>query len=778
MRYGIYTKIILLVLGIILLFSMALGYYVISYQTRFLKHELKERVTILINNLSLLCEYPLMIKDKDAIAKLVNGVLTNKDIIYCRIEDNNGKVFYEERTGTDEQINEYKAAIVAKKYAADADEELLLGVPEEMAEEIGNIYLGVSVKGLNKKVERGKRIIIASIFFVVTIISLAIYWLLKRILGIPIKQLVIATEMISKGNLEKKVAIKTNDEIGLLSSAFNKMTENLLQTTVSRDYVDNIINNMMDCMIVVRDDGIIKTVNKTTLNLLGYREEELLGRPIETIFGRNVFMDHGFLSDDGGIHALLEKGSIRNVEKMFVTKNGREIPVLCSYSVMRDTQGNIEGIVYVALDITERKYFEHELKENQNELELRTQELRELLKKTEATNLLLLESNKAKSKFLSTMSHELRTPLNGILGLADVLAGKYFGELNNKQMEYVKQINDCGKHLLALISDILDVAKIDAGAMELEISEIAPDEFIDATVAMVSAQFNKKEIKVNIVVDKKISVIIADRRKCKQIMFNLLSNACKYTPEGGQVEIKAYKKADSEIRVEVSDTGIGIEEKDIDKIFSEFYQTEQVRDEQLGGTGIGLALTRRLVELHGGNIGVKSSPGKGSCFWFTLPQKNNYKKEVILDKEEKKESNVPTSNRILVVEDNEVSLAMLVDILNIHNHKIMVARNGKEALEIATKEKPELILMDIMMPVMDGIEATKRLRAIEDVANIPIIALTASTGDEAVRKQIEAGCDAHLAKPIRIDDLFAVINKFLKKNRKTKQNNGDDIVWQ
>ncbi|MCF6148834.1 MAG: response regulator [Candidatus Kuenenia sp.] len=768
MRYAISTKIILLVLGIILLFSMALGYYVISYQTRFLKHELKERVTILINNLSLMCEYPLISKDKVAIAKLVKGVLSNKEIIYCRIENSNENVFYEEGTKADEQINEYKAAIVGKKYAEGTDEELLQGVQEEMAGEIGKIYLGVSMEGLNRKVERGKRIIIASIIFVVTIISLAIYWLLKRILGIPIKQLVIATEMISKGNLEKKVAIKTNDEIGLLSSAFNKMTENLLQTTVSRDYVDNIINNMMDCMIVARDDGIIKTVNKTTLNLLDYAEEELLGQPIEMVFGRNVFTKKGFLCDEGGIHTLLEKGSVCNVEKTFVTKYGKEIPVLCSYSVMRDTQGNIEGIVYVALDITERKYFEHELEEKQNKLELRTQELRELLKKTEATNLLLLESNKAKSKFLSTMSHELRTPLNGILGLADILTGKYFGELNSKQMEYVKQINDCGKHLLALISDILDVAKIDAGAMELEISEISPDEFINATVAMVSTQFNKKKIKVNIVVDKKILVIIADRRKCKQIMFNLLSNACKYTPEGGQVEIKAYKKADSEIRVEVTDTGIGIEEKDIDKIFSEFYQAEQVRDEQLGGTGIGLALTRRLVELHGGNIGVKSSPGKGSSFWFTLPQKNIYRKEVVLDKEEKAESMVPTANRILVVDDNEVSLTLLVDILKIHNHKIMVARNGKEALEIATKEKPELILMDIMMPVMDGIEATKRLRTVEDIANIPIIALTASTGDEAVRKQIEAGCDAHLAKPIRIDELFAVISKFLNINRNAK----------
>lgn len=767
MKYGIYTKIIAPVLGIILIFSITLGYYIMSYQTRFLKNELGERMTILINSLSHLSEYPLIMKDKAAIAKLVNGVVSNKEVIYCRIEDNNANIFYEKGSGTNEPANEYKATIVAKKYVKDTDDKTALGVPAEMDEEIGKIYLGVSAKGFHSKGEREKRIIFAGILFVTLIICLTIYWMLKRILGIPMKQLAIAAEMISKGNLDRKIPIKTNDEIGWLSASLNTMTERLLQTTVSMDYVDNIINNLMDCMIIVRDDGIIKTVNKTTLNLLGYREEELLGQSVELIFGGNVFTENDFITNEGGIHELLEKGAVRNVEKMFVTKDGREIPVLCSYSVMRDTHGNIEGIVYVALDITERKYFEHELEEKQNKLELRTQELRESLKKTEAANFLLLESNKAKNKFLSTMSHELRTPLNGIIGLADILTGKYFGILNNKQIEYVKQINDCGKHLLALISDILDVAKIDAGAMELEINEIAPDEFIDATVAMVSAQFNKKRIKVTIIIDKKISVIIADRRKCKQIMFNLLSNACKYTPEGGRVDIKAYKKEDAGIRVEVTDTGIGIEEKDIDKIFSEFYQAERVRDEQLGGMGIGLALTRRLVDLHGGNIGVKSSPGKGSCFWFTLPQKNKYREEdVVLVKEERKEGVIPTANRILVVEDNEVSLAMIVDMLKIHNHKIMVARNGEEAIAIATKEKPELILMDIMMPVMDGIEATKRLRTIADFANIPIIALTASTGDEAARKQIEAGCDAHLAKPIRMNELFAIIGKFLNTDKK------------
>ena len=374
-----------------------------------------------------------------------------------------------------------------------------------------------------------------------------------------------------------------------------------------------------------------------------------------------------------------------------------------------------------------------------------------------------VEANLAKTRFLSSMSHELRTPLNGILGFTDLLREQFFGNLNEKQLDYVNQIDDSGKHLLALINDLLDMAKIDANAMELHMEAISPEEFIEATVTMMLGQFKTKNINVETCIDPTLTAVTADIRKCKQIMLNLLSNALKYTNEGGRINIRAAKDRKSNARIEVSDTGIGIETDEIKKIFSEFHQADQVRDEQLGGTGIGLALARRLVEMHGGKIGVESQRKKGSTFWFTLPIKKLTEGEADTKDEKQNEvSPFSTGRRILVVEDNKVNLKMILDMLSVHNHKVTVANNGQEAIELAQSFKPELIFMDIRMPVMDGMEATKRLRAIPEFNDTPIIALTASTGSEAEERQISAGCTAHLSKPIQTEELFKVLEKYLK----------------
>jgi len=427
----------------------------------------------------------------------------------------------------------------------------------------------------------------------------------------------------------------------------------------------------------------------------------------------------------------------------------------------------ISGVAEQLGTVIQRKRIEEELvQERQNlehTVELRTEELRKSLQRVEDANLRLQEADRAKSRFLSSMSHELRTPLNGILGFADLLRGQFFGPLNEKQLSYVNQIDDSGKHLLALINDLLDMAKIDAGAMELELCELSPEECCGSVVAMMSSQFKKKNIQLKSFMDPELDIMIADLRKMKQIMLNLLSNALKYTPEGGQIEFRVTKEGDSQLKAEVSDTGIGIEASELDKIFSEFHQADRVRDEQLGGTGIGLALTRRLVELHGGEIGVESELGKGSTFWFRLPLKKPARKEADLLKEEAiTEKSGPTGHRILVAEDNEVNLAMLLDMLSIQGHNVVVVKNGQEAIDLAQSHKPELILMDMRMPVMNGLEATQRLREMPEFADVPIIALTASTGSEAEDRQVTAGCTEHLAKPIQSKELFEVLGKYLK----------------
>ncbi len=437
-------------------------------------------------------------------------------------------------------------------------------------------------------------------------------------------------------------------------------------------------------------------------------------------------------------------------------------------SSIKNRTGEITHFVAVKEDITERKRIEDELARERRNLEetvqRRTQDLSESLQRIKDANLLLEEANRAKARFLSSMSHELRTPLNGILGFTDLLIGQFFGKLNEKQMDYAKQVDSSGKHLLSLISDLLDMAKVDAGAMGLELVEILPSEFIDAAVSMMTAQLNKKKINMKITIDPTLDTVTADVRKCKQIMLNLLSNAFKYTPEGGRIEIHAAKEKDSLARIEVVDTGVGIASSEVEDIFSEFYQADRIRDGKLGGTGIGLALTRRLVELHGGRIGVQSKVGKGSTFWFTLPlKKQKGKRDGGIDEGMRISEIIPTECRILVAEDNEVNLALILDMLSVHEHQVAVARNGREAVDLAQSFKPELILMDIRMPVMDGLEATRLLRSSPEFTHIPIIALTASVGSESVENQITAGCNENLAKPIRSAELFAVLGKYLRK---------------
>ncbi len=382
----------------------------------------------------------------------------------------------------------------------------------------------------------------------------------------------------------------------------------------------------------------------------------------------------------------------------------------------------------------------------------------------------LVQANEHKSRFLASMSHELRTPLNSILGFTDLLLEQYFGALNEKQTAYLTQVDQSGKHLLALVNDLLDLVKIDAGAAKLHLAQFPPSACLASTVNMMRTQFDEKQLKVRIKVDSELTFLIGDLRKCKQIVINLLSNAVKYTPEGGSIDVLAEKIGPATAKISVADTGMGIAADQQEHIFSEFYQADQVRDEHLGGTGIGLALTRRLVELHKGDIGVESELGKGSNFWFTLPLEDAGLKTAGRRENEKDAKPPPIPNaRILVVEDNENNIDVLKDMLDMFGLTAAIARNGKEALDIVETFQPDLILMDLLMPVMDGYEATRRIREIPAFRHVPILALTASADSVAIERCFQAGCTEHLAKPIQSRALFAVIQKSLAESARTAE---------
>jgi len=338
------------------------------------------------------------------------------------------------------------------------------------------------------------------------------------------------------------------------------------------------------------------------------------------------------------------------------------------------------------------KQLEHYIDEDRNlalqrvnlekTIDEKTSKLRLSVAQLEDINRKLEQADRHKTMFLSSMSHELRTPLNAILGFTDLLRGQFFGDLNEKQLGYVSQIDASSKHLLALISDLLDIAKIDAGTMELNLEEIPVAEFIYATEMMMKPQFTAKNLQVTVSLDSTITSIQADRRRWKQIMLNLLSNAVKYTDEEGLIDIRVERKEDAYILVSVRDNGVGMKTGDVEKVFLDFYQAESVRDQQLGGTGIGLALTKRMVKLHGGEIHAESEPGVGSRFWFTLPINHDVELKPPTNLQPDRPFSLSAKKHcILIVEDDQTNLEMLLDMVSIHGHEAHGAHNGKEALK-------------------------------------------------------------------------------------------------
>lgn len=255
----------------------------------------------------------------------------------------------------------------------------------------------------------------------------------------------------------------------------------------------------------------------------------------------------------------------------------------------------------------------------ENLVNARTKELNDSLDNLEKTNTHLFKALEHKNRFINTMSHEFRTPLNAIIGFSELLKSSYYGTLNEKQTEYVVIIKNAGDHLLSLVNDILDVVKIDTSGLSLKFENFQIKDIVEEVVTLIQSQYDEKGLELKTFCIPEKTLIIGDRTKCKQVILNILSNALKFTPSGGEVEIKCEKVDEKYIKVLIKDTGMGIEKDEIDKVFMEFYQSKYVHKKALGGTGIGLALSKKIIELHDGDIGVYSTPQKGSTFWFTLP---------------------------------------------------------------------------------------------------------------------------------------------------------------
>jgi PAS domain S-box-containing protein len=392
------------------------------------------------------------------------------------------------------------------------------------------------------------------------------------------------------------------------------------------------------------------------------------------------------------------------------------------------------------------------------------------------TNAELEHANRAKDAFLANMSHELRTPLNSILGLSESLREQHRGPLNESQQKFLQMIESSGRHLLELINDILDLSKIEAGMLEHHPQIIPVDDICMASLSFVKSQAVKKSITLTYTKETLVSFISADPRRLKQIIVNLLTNAVKFTPENGEVTLQVRTDPEKElIQFSILDTGIGIAPADLKHLFAPFVQVDSHLNRLNEGTGLGLSLVQKLTDLHGGSVEVESEVGKGSRFTVNLHCKPNIPEQfedVYTDdplRVAEEANGVPfqdtesiTHRKILLVEDNAANILTIGDYLDTHGYEILVAHNGVEAIEKAQKFTPDVILMDIQMPVMDGLEATRRLRADTRFASTPIIALTALAMPGDRERCLEAGANEYMSKPVGMKALHQTLKNLLQ----------------
>lgn len=376
-----------------------------------------------------------------------------------------------------------------------------------------------------------------------------------------------------------------------------------------------------------------------------------------------------------------------------------------------------------------------------------------------------------KDEFLATMSHELRTPLSGILTAAEVLRDQYYGPLNERQQRSVHIIETSGRHLLALINDVLDLAKIEADRLELNIERVFVEEVCQASLMFIKELAMKKGVQLTYVNPDPRLTMHADARRLKQMLINLLSNAVKFTPEHGAVQLTVTPDpAAQEVRFAVKDTGIGIAAADITKIFEPFKQSDAAGQHKYEGTGLGLALVKRIAGQHGGSIGVDSAgvPGLGSCFTLTLPFAPASQAApaadpagALLAPPESPTQALALPRKVLLVEDNPVNLDMIATYLEHLGFELLLAHDGLAALEVAEAHMPDIILMDIQLPLLNGLEVIRRLRRRPAFATTPIIAVTALAMTADRQRCLAAGATEYMGKPISLAALARMMVQLL-----------------
>jgi PAS domain S-box-containing protein len=520
-------------------------------------------------------------------------------------------------------------------------------------------------------------------------------------------------------------------------------------------YTRSLIESNIDALMTTDPSGLITDVNKQMEALTGCQRGELIGTPF-----KDYFTDPE--RAEAAIKLVLSEEKVTDYELSARARDGKKTVVSYNATTFYDRDQKLQGVFAAARDVTERKRFERALQETNDELE--------------SAKSAAEKANLAKSDFLSSMSHELRSPLNAILGFAQLLEST--SPLPTaSQKESIEQILKAGWHLLALINEVLDLAVVESGMLQISLEPVSLAEVIAECQGMMDPQAQQRGISMAFPRLESPYYVAADRTRVKQVLINLLSNAIKYNRERGTVEVSCSATGSQRIRVSVMDSGAGLPPEKLTQLFQPFNRLGQENSAE-EGTGIGLVMSKRLVELMGGLVGVESRVGAGSAFWFELssaaaPKFATDRVEPMAATQGRVDPGTPLRT-LLYVEDNLANLKLVEQLIARRpDMRLLSAVNGNLGVDLARDELPEVILMDINLPGISGIQALKILREDAATAHIPVLALSANALPLDIEKGLEAGFFRYLTKPIKISEFMKALDvalEFARKNPRSKRN--------
>ncbi len=541
-----------------------------------------------------------------------------------------------------------------------------------------------------------------------------------------------------------------NHSINLVSREVTELNQKLRKEAEARSRdvarLNTLLENASEAIVSSSGGSTIVGFNRAAELMFGYAAEEVIGKDVSILFAdyeAAVPVILAALITTPGSSVILDA-----LEVPARRKSGEAFPHEFSLSQL-EYEGEIVRIGFHR-DVSVRKAQEDAMLAARDEAEA---------------------ANRAKSEFLAAMSHEIRTPLNGVLGMAAAMEST---PLSDDQRRMLAVINDSGQILMTLLSDILDLSKIEAGGMVFESTPFDIPASVQAVARLYSETAMAKGVGFEVEVEPAArGWFVGDPTRYRQVLQNLVSNALKFT-EAGEVAIKVDAQAAPDgrwiLRTEVRDTGVGIPREAIARLFRKFSQADASTTRRFGGTGLGLAISKQLVEALGGEIEVESDAGRGSRFWFTLPLARSEARQEVrpaavahLDAER-------STVRILAAEDNKTNQTVLTALLAQADVELVFAYNGLQAVEAASAQDFDVILMDVQMPVMDGLTAARKIRALGGTRSLaPIVAVTADAMPEQIASCLAAGMDSHISKPLRPEMLFAVIEEVLNRPRAKAQ---------